>query len=370
MLNVQAQSAAQSRPAIIRFEGVQKRYGAGKLAVDQVDLDIADGEFITFLGPSGSGKTTSLMMLAGFESPTAGRIQLLGRDITSTPPWKRDIGVVFQNYALFPHMTVLENVCFPLSIRRLSKSEQIEKARRALSMVQLEGVEDRSPAQLSGGQQQRVAIARALVFGPKIILMDEPLGALDRVLREQMQVELKRLHSKLGVTFVYVTHDQGEAITMSDRVAVFNNGKIAQIGSAEELYERPRDRFVAGFLGENNILAGRMISASKDAGLFQIGPNRLRTAGTDVALDRGCSLAIRPERISIARAQVTSDEGTRLPGRVVESIYFGDHIKCTVALEDATELMMKVPLHDASAAVTGSVLDLWIPASHCTVIEQ
>lgn len=248
----------QGGDVLVSFRGVQKSYDGETLIVKDLNLDIRKGEFLTLLGPSGSGKTTSLMMLAGFETPTAGEILLAGRSINNVPPHKRDIGMVFQNYALFPHMTVAENLAFPLSVRGMSKTDVKERVKRALSMVQLDAFAGRYPAQLSGGQQQRVALARALVFEPQLVLMDEPLGALDKQLREHMQMEIKHLHQRLGVTVVYVTHDQGEALTMSDRVAVFHQGEIQQIEPPRNLYEQPRNTFVANFIGENNRLSGQL----------------------------------------------------------------------------------------------------------------
>ena len=236
---------------LVRFQRVQKTYDGEHLVVRQLDLDIHRGEFLSLLGPSGSGKTTTLMMLAGFESPTSGDILLNGRQITGTPPHKRHFGMVFQNYALFPHLTVGQNVAYPLTVRKVSKDDQATRVKRALDMVQLKGMADRLPGQLSGGQQQRVALARALVFEPQLVLMDEPLGALDKQLREHMQIELKDIHRQLGVTFVYVTHDQGEALTMSDRVAVFNEGVIQQLDTVDRLYEMPANRFV----GVNSLAA-------------------------------------------------------------------------------------------------------------------
>ena len=251
-------SSAGASDVLVSFRGVQKSYDGEALIVKDLNLDIRKGEFLTLLGPSGSGKTTSLMMLAGFETPTAGEILLAGRSINNVPPHKRDIGMVFQNYALFPHMTVAENLAFPLSVRGMSKTDVAEKVKRALDMVQLGTFAHRYPAQLSGGQQQRVALARALVFEPQLVLMDEPLGALDKQLREHMQMEIKHLHQRLGVTVVYVTHDQGEALTMSDRVAVFHQGEIQQIAPPRTLYEEPKNTFVANFIGENNRLTGRL----------------------------------------------------------------------------------------------------------------
>ena len=235
--------------AFVRFNKVDKSYDGDTLVVKDLNLDVSKGEFLTMLGPSGSGKTTTLMMLAGFETPTSGEIYLEGDPISSIPPYKRGIGMVFQNYALFPHMTVNENLSFPLEVRKLSKSDIQDKVKKALSMVELEAFGSRMPLQLSGGQQQRVALARALVFEPRLVLMDEPLGALDKKLREQMQYEIKHIHEKIGITVVYVTHDQSEALTMSNRIAVFNDGKIQQISSPEVLYEKPENSFVAQFIG-------------------------------------------------------------------------------------------------------------------------
>ncbi|MEO1397806.1 MAG: ABC transporter ATP-binding protein, partial [Pseudomonadota bacterium] len=248
--------------AYVRFENVQKSYDGETLVVKDLNIDIPEGEFLTMLGPSGSGKTTSLMMLAGFEPATNGEIFLDGKSINNVPPNKRGIGMVFQNYALFPHMTVAENLAFPLRVRGMGKVEIETKVARALAMVELHEMGGRRPAQLSGGQQQRVAVARALVFDPSLILMDEPLGALDKQLREQMQYEIKHIHENLGVTVVYVTHDQAEALTMSDRIAVFNDGIIQQLSSPSDLYENPQNSFVAQFIGENNRLQGRVKQVS------------------------------------------------------------------------------------------------------------
>ena len=247
---------AAETDTLVRFIEVQKSYDGETLVVKNLNLDVARGEFLTMLGPSGSGKTTCLMMLAGFEPATHGEITLDGVPINNVPPHKRGIGMVFQNYALFPHMTVAENLAFPLQVRKMKKTEIESRVNRALDMVQLGGFGGRRPAQLSGGQQQRVAVARALVFDPALVLMDEPLGALDKQLREQMQYEIKHIHENLGVTVVYVTHDQSEALTMSNRVAVFNDGVIQQLASPDDLYERPENAFVAQFIGENNTLNG------------------------------------------------------------------------------------------------------------------
>src|SRR5450755_1482891 len=254
--NASAAARTAAGEPLVRFLGVQKTYDGVQLVVRELDLAIQRGEFLTLLGPSGSGKTTTLMMLAGFESPTAGEILLDGKPITRTPPHKRNFGMVFQNYALFPHLTVGQNVAYPLTVRKATKVEAARRVARALGMVRLEGMDARLPSQLSGGQQQRVALARALVFEPQLVLMDEPLGALDKQLREHMQIELKELHRQLGVTFVYVTHDQSEALTMSDRVAVFNDGTIQQVEAVDRMYEAPSNRFVAGFIGDSTMLRG------------------------------------------------------------------------------------------------------------------
>jgi putative spermidine/putrescine transport system ATP-binding protein len=250
----------------IRFENVSKRYGTHTV-IDGLDLSIAAGEFVSLLGPSGSGKTTLLMMLAGFESVSDGAILLDGHRIENVPAYKRDMGVVFQNYALFPHMTAAENIAFPLKRRGASKATIQADVKRALDMVQLASLADRKPSQMSGGQQQRIALARALVFEPKVVLMDEPLGALDKQLREQMQLDIRDLHRRLGLTIVFVTHDQGEALTMSDRIAVFNKGKIEQVASPEDVYDRPASCFVSEFIGETNFLTGTSTANGPMSGL-------------------------------------------------------------------------------------------------------
>lgn len=287
---------------LVRFAHVQKSYDGQSLVVKDLNLDIAKGEFLTLLGPSGSGKTTSLMMLAGFETPTNGRITLQGLEITSLPPYKRGIGMVFQNYALFPHMTVFDNVAYPLRARKVSDDEISQRVTSALEMVKLGPFGERMPAQLSGGQQQRVALARALVFEPELILLDEPLGALDKQLRERMQYELKQIHERLGVTMVYVTHDQEEALTMSDRIAVFDQGRIQQLAPPEELYESPTNAFVAGFIGENNTLEGDVLAAEGHVVTVRLSPDVVVTATAVDPLSAGerAVLCLRPERVALA----------------------------------------------------------------------
>jgi putative spermidine/putrescine transport system ATP-binding protein len=309
--------------------------------VKDLNLAIGKGEFLTMLGPSGSGKTTCLMMLAGFETATHGEIRLGGRPINNIPPHKRGIGMVFQNYALFPHMTVNENLAFPLEVRKVPRSEIERKVKRALDMVQMGAFGGRRPAQLSGGQQQRIAVARALVFDPELVLMDEPLGALDKQLREQMQYEIKHIHENLGVTVVYVTHDQSEALTMSDRVAVFNNGIIQQLSTPDDLYERPMNSFVAQFIGENNRLRGTVAAVEGDEAFV-----RVEAGGESRALAVACGgvgspteLSIRPERV------VVGDESlpNKAEGRVEELIYLGDHIRCRMSLLGHDDFIVKVP---------------------------
>jgi putative spermidine/putrescine transport system ATP-binding protein len=322
--------------------------------VAPLDLDVAEGEFLTLLGPSGSGKTTTLMMLAGFEEPSAGEILLDGQVLNRVPPHRRGIGVVFQNYALFPHMTVAQNLAFPLEMRRMPRAERDARIARALAMVRLDGFADRRPAQLSGGQQQRVALARALIFSPRLVLMDEPLGALDRQLREQLQLEIKALHAELGVTILYVTHDQGEALTMSDRIAVFHQGRIEQIGPPRELYDRPATAFVAGFLGENNLLPVTVLDG---------GAPRCRLPGGAEVLASGHAapgdalLVIRPERITLDGAS-----GNRVPGTVTDTIFLGDQTRLRVALPGGQAVTVKQPHREGERVPSpGDAVSLCFP---------
>ena len=322
---------------LVRFTGVQKTYDGEQLVVRALDLDIQRGEFLSLLGPSGSGKTTTLMMLAGFESPTAGDILLDGKQITRTPPHKRNFGMVFQNYALFPHLTVGENVAYPLTVRKVPKAEQAERVKKALDMVRLTGMADRLPARLSGGQQQRVALARALVFNPQLVLMDEPLGALDKQLREHMQIELKELHRQLGVTFVYVTHDQGEALTMSDRVAVFNEGVIQQLADVESLYETPSNRFVAGFVGDSTVLSGTLQGAGADAAIQMPGGFLLPGVNVNQAtVGARVQACVRPERV-VLLPQSEYPRPNAIPATVARTIYYGDHLRLICELGHGQE---------------------------------
>ena len=329
--------------AYVCFENVQKSYDGETLVVKNLNLDIAKGEFLTMLGPSGSGKTTCLMMIAGFESATHGNILLDGQRIDNVPPHKRGIGMVFQNYALFPHMTVAENLAFPLSVRKVAKAEIEQRVRRVLEMVELPHLGDRMPAQLSGGQQQRVAVARALVFEPSLVLMDEPLGALDKNLREQMQYEIRHIHDRLGVTVVYVTHDQAEALTMSNRIAVFDDGVVQQLATPSDLYEHPQNAFVASFIGENNTLTGTVQDLNGDHCEVRLDDGQTIRAKAVNVSGKGdrTTLSLRPERVA-----VTPENGeypNTFEAEVQELIYLGDHIRTRVDVCGSNEFIIKVP---------------------------
>jgi putative spermidine/putrescine transport system ATP-binding protein len=331
----------ENRGAAVRYDSVQKSYDGETLVVKNLNLDIARGEFLTMLGPSGSGKTTCLMMLAGFEPATHGEIYLNDNPINNVPPHKRGIGMVFQNYALFPHMSVAENLAFPLQVRGMDKSEQESRIKRALDMVELGAFGSRRPAQLSGGQQQRVAVARALVFDPELVLMDEPLGALDKQLREQMQYEIKHIHDNLGVTIVYVTHDQTEALTMSDRVAVFNDGVIQQLSPPDMLYESPQNSFVAQFIGENNKLNGSVTEISGGECMVEVaGGIKLRADPVNITGVGGkTTLSLRPERVEL---QPEKPMDNMVDGKIEELIYLGDHIRVRMNVAGNSEFVVKV----------------------------
>jgi putative spermidine/putrescine transport system ATP-binding protein len=323
------------------FDRVQKSYDGETLVVKDLNLAIGRGEFLTMLGPSGSGKTTCLMMLAGFETATHGDIRLGGRPINDIPPHKRGIGMVFQNYALFPHMTVAENLAFPLEVRKIGKEDRDAKVRRALDMVQMGAFGGRRPAQLSGGQQQRVALARALVFEPELVLMDEPLGALDKQLREHMQFEIKHIADNLGITVVYVTHDQTEALTMSDRVAVFDDGRIQQLAPPDELYEAPENSFVAQFIGENNTLTGEIAEIRGEIAVVRLDQGALiDTVPVNVSrVGERTRVSIRPERVEID-PQLGPDAHT-LKAEVLEFIYMGDIFRTRLRVAGNDDFIVK-----------------------------
>ena len=326
----------------VEYRSVRKSYDGRTVVVEDLDLTVEKGEFLTLLGPSGSGKTTCLMMLAGFVQPSAGSILVDGQSVHDLPPDKRGIGVVFQNYALFPHMTVGGNLAFPLEVRRLPPNERAERVQRALRLVQLEGFVDRRPGQLSGGQQQRVAIARALVFEPELVLMDEPLGALDRRLREEMQFEIRRIHRELGVTVIYVTHDQQEAMVMSDRVAVFRDGRIEQIAAPEILYEEPQRAFVAHFIGENNLIRGTVVAATGDICDVDIRGAVVQASGVEACSPGDeVTLAIRPERVGVAPPE--GRYSNELTADVVDVVFIGDHLRVRLALGGQADFIAKIP---------------------------
>jgi putative spermidine/putrescine transport system ATP-binding protein len=314
-----ALARAEDRVPAVTLERLVKRFGEVE-AVAGVDLSIADGEFFSMLGPSGSGKTTTLRMIAGFEQPTEGRILLHGTDVTTLPPFERDVNTVFQDYALFPHMTVGDNVAYGLVVRRVPAAERRRRVADALRQVRLEAYEGRRPSQLSGGQRQRVALARALINRPRVLLLDEPLGALDLKLREEMQIELKAIQQEVGITFIYVTHDQEEALTMSDRLAVFNGGRIEQVGSPADVYEHPATTFVAGFVGTSNLLTD---------------------AAARAVIGRDGVFTVRPEKIRLAdpATQPAEDEGSA-PGKIREVVYIGPDTRYIVALEGGGELVV------------------------------
>src|SRR6185369_1874997 len=354
------------QPALVSFSAVNKTYDGANLVVSNLDLEIRRGEFLTLLGPSGSGKTTTLMMLAGFESPTTGEISLAGVPITRTPPHKRNFGMVFQNYALFPHMTVGQNVAYPLSVRGIKGAQSAEKVARALDMVQMGKLGSRYPAQLSGGQQQRVALARALVFEPQLVLMDEPLGALDKQLREHMQIELKELHRRLGVTFVYVTHDQSEALTMSDRVAVFNDGSVQQVDRVDRLYEAPANRFVAGFVGDNTVLNGAVTASSGTTCTVALANGRSVTGLNVNGAKTGDTVqcCIRPERVDLTGVlnQANTFEAT-----VADVLYFGDHLRLRCSVPQQEDAMVKLPLGRHEIPAIGENIFLYAAEEHLRV---
>lgn len=354
---------------LVTFQSVQKTYDGTSLVVRDLNLKIQKGEFLSLLGPSGSGKTTTLMMLAGFESPTSGEILLNGQNITRTPPHKRNFGMVFQNYALFPHMTVADNIAYPLTVRKVPKADLEQKVKRALDMVQMGAMGNRYPSQLSGGQQQRVALARALVYDPQLVLMDEPLGALDKQLREHMQIELKALHRRLGVTFVYVTHDQSEALTMSDRVAVFNEGVIQQIDQVDRLYETPANRFVAGFVGDNTVLAATVQAVDGAQCVVELaGGGRLRGVNVNNArVGDTVQCSVRPERIQVATAGNDAPAGTCLEVTLNDVIYFGDHLRLRCQRPQQPEVTVKHALQQLHNLQLGQTLTLHIPPEHLRV---
>ena len=322
--------------ASITMRGLTKRYDS-VTAVNAIDLDARPGEFLTLLGPSGSGKTTTLNMIAGFVDVTEGELQIDGKPVVDLPPYRRNIGMVFQHYALFPHMSVADNVEYPLRQRKMGKAQRREKVAAALRTVGLEDYGRRMPKALSGGQQQRVALARAMVYDPRVLLMDEPLGAFDKKLRDALQLEIKRIHGELGTTFVYVTHDQDEALVLSDRIAVFNDARVEQVGTPTELYERPESIFVARFLGESSLFSGTV----SDELAVDVGGRRIVAGRGDCARGDAVAVVVRPERIRIITGESEPDAVNAVPGTVIQEIYLGNSRKVEVGLADDTVVLVR-----------------------------
>jgi putative spermidine/putrescine transport system ATP-binding protein len=356
--------------ALVRFEDVKKSYDGINFVVKDLNLNVRRGEFLTMLGPSGSGKTTTLMMLGGFERPTLGRILLAGKSVERLPPEQRNIGFVFQNYALFPHMTVAENIAFPLRYRGITGTAARHKVREALGRVSLEALGDRRPAQLSGGQQQRVALARALVFEPSLVLMDEPLGALDKQLRERMQIEIKQLQTSLGITMVYVTHDQSEALTMSDRIAVFHDGRIQQLADPKTLYNEPSNRFVASFIGENNTLPCTPLVQEDTMAVVRMGDgSQLRAATANSPASTGdMTVSVRPENIRLA-SQGDHAGFNRFEGRVTDVFFLGDHMRLSVEAFGGQLVTARIPARQSMAFAPGDTVGLECAAAECRLLE-
>lgn len=371
MVKSERQWISSSTP-LVQTRGLQKSYDGKHLIIENLDLTIDRGEFLTLLGPSGSGKTTMLMMLAGFEAPTAGEILYDGRSIERLPPHERDFGVVFQNYALFPHMSVFENVAFPLSVRKISKPEIASRVERALEMVRLRDFGERRPAQLSGGQQQRVALARALVFEPELVLMDEPLGALDKNLREQLQVEIKHLHETLGITIVYVTHDQTEAMVMSDRIAIFNRGRIQQLDSPKQVHEHPATAFVASFMGEMNLFEGKIAAVEADGHCriaLEEGPTFLGKSSRAVEAGSCRLMAVRPERILLNPPPNSCDN--LVSGTVSETIYLGDRMTVRIAAANGLQFTVSEGVGSVDRPpARGIPVNIGWNMEHCLILEE
>ena len=349
----------------VEFENIQKSYDGESLVIKNLNLSVKRGEFLTLLGPSGSGKTTCLLMLAGFEAPTAGNIKLEGKILDSIPPHKRNIGLVFQNYALFPHMTVAENLAFPLKVRGMNREDIEKKLDQTLDMVRLTELRNRMPAQLSGGQQQRVAVARALIFDPKLMLMDEPLSALDKNLRDQMQLEIREIHEQVGITIVYVTHDQAEAMTMSTRIVVFDDGVVQQVDPPIEIYEKPKSAFVAQFVGENNCLHGVVAKTNGASCLVELpSGEKIQTKNTNNS-QKGSQVlvSIRPERVQIAKSEkelVECDNVVR--GKLKEKIFLGDKMRARFSSCEKENFVVNITNKEGGgkAIDTASGQEMWL----------
>jgi putative spermidine/putrescine transport system ATP-binding protein len=368
----QSHTSSRSLGAALSIRNLTKQYGQNAPAVDNVSLEIEAGEFVTFLGPSGSGKTTTLSMVAGFTDVTSGHIMLGGQPIEELPPHRRNIGMVFQSYSLFPHMTVFDNVAFPLRRRGMSKAEIKTRVSRVLDLIQLSDKAARYPTALSGGQQQRVALARAIVFEPTLLLMDEPLSALDKKLREQMQLEIRRLHKELNITFIFVTHDQEEALVMSDRIAVFQDGKLAQVGTATDLYERPQSLFVANFLGDSNILRGSAYADGENHILTTACGTFRAPRAQNVDRMKDAAISVRPERMRVLPKSQACDEANRVTARVSQIIYVGSSRKVEVTLPDGSVMQVREQPRDQIDVVEGAEVDVCWPsaASNLLPVEQ
>ena len=328
---------------MVQLENLTKKFDEA-YAVDDINLEVRTGEFLTLLGPSGCGKTTTLRMIAGFEKPTSGIVRINGKEVNEVEPYKREVNTVFQSYALFPHMTVFDNIAFGLKMKKVNKDEIKERVHRVLELVQLRDYGNRKPKQLSGGQQQRIAIARAIVNNPKVLLLDEPLGALDLKLRKQMQLELQRLQESLGITFIYVTHDQEEALTMSDRIVVMNAGKIEQIGTPREIYESPKTKFVASFIGETNIIEGVVKEVKGNHALIDYdGEQIVIPVKGQLTVNNKIRMSIRPENIEVFNEKNETQYSFLLEGRVKERIYIGTHTRLVFSLPNGKEIVLNQP---------------------------
>jgi len=360
---------APAEAASLELGGLFKRYGE-TVALDGISVRVEPGEFVSLLGPSGSGKTTTLNLIAGFAKPTAGDILMDGRPIAELPPHRRHIGVVFQHYALFPHMTAAENVGFPLRQRRVQRAEIRERVASALELVELGGLEDRHPRELSGGQQQRVALARAIVFNPRVLLMDEPLGALDRKLRDALQRQIKRLHRELGITFVYVTHDQDEALALSERVAVFNHGRVEQLGTPVELYEHPDSRFVAQFLGESNLFTGPIIREAGGILLRSEGRHLPLPSDSEGSDSTRGALMVRPEHVQLIAENEDRDARIKpLSGVVSDLVYLGASVRIEIELDSGTVVTARRSPHRPPAIGIGDRVGLTWDPDHAVLLR-
>jgi spermidine/putrescine transport system ATP-binding protein len=352
---------------IVELRKVVKRFGDTEV-VRAIDLVVQKGEFLTFLGPSGCGKTTTLRMIGGFELPSSGEVWLNGREVSALPPYKRDVNTVFQSYALFPHMSVRQNIAYGLEQKKVSKAEIVRKVAEGLSMVRMDAFADRKPRELSGGQQQRVAVARAIVNGPSVLLLDEPLGALDLKLRKEMQFELKQLQRKLGMTFIYVTHDQEEALTMSDRIAVMNGGRIEQIDVPVEIYNRPRTRFVADFVGETNLLSGA-VERTGGEHVLALGDARVPiTPAQPIDAGTAAWLSVRPETVSLREERGRAGD-VALEGTVEETVFVGNHRKTIVRLPGGARIVASEPPFARGALEPGKRVYVGWASESAVVLE-